>query len=108
MEKTAAGVKNDGGKARWDLLSGDALQEAAEIMTLGAVKYAPRNYLKGIAWGRYFAAAMRHLWGWWRGEDYDQETGKSHLSHALCCIMILRDLSIHRPEFDDRPKSGHS
>lgn len=40
---------------------------------------------------RYFAAAMRHLWAWWTGEERDAETGESHLAHAACCVLFLLD-----------------
>lgn len=32
---------------------------------------------------------MRHLWTWWRGDNLDKETGKSHLWHAVCCLAFL-------------------
>jgi hypothetical protein len=32
---------------------------------------------------------MRHLWQFWSGEDYDQESGLHHLEHALADIVFL-------------------
>ncbi len=103
MTNGLVGMKNDEGKARFDLLSPEALQETAEVLAIGAKKYSDRNYLNGLSWSRVFAATMRHLWAFWRGEDNDLEDGKSHLAHAMCCVMMLYDLSRHCPTWDNRP-----
>jgi len=49
-----------------------------------------RNWEKGIDPGRVFAAAQRHLWAYWSGEDTDEESGLSHLDHAACNIAFLQ------------------
>lgn len=70
---------------------------------MGAEKYGERNWERGIAWSRVFAAALRHLWAWWRGENADPETGLPHLAHAACNLLFL--LAYHRRQIgpDDRP-----
>lgn len=68
-----SGAKKDDGKLRFDLLPSDALEEIAFVYTIGAKKYADRNWEQGIKWGRVFAATMRHAWAYWRGERYDRE-----------------------------------
>lgn len=84
------GVKHDDGKLRWDLLPPDALDEVVRVYTLGALKYGDRNWEKGMRWGRIFAAIMRHLWAWWRGERFDPETGITHLAHAAWgCLTLI-------------------
>lgn len=98
------GTKADEGKLPLDLLAYDALAGTARVLQFGAEKYAPRNWEKGIAYSRVFAALQRHITAWWQGEDTDPETGLSHLHHAGCCIMFLqayheRDLT----DLDDRP-----
>lgn len=62
-----------------------------------------RNWEKGIAYSRVFAALMRHMWAWWRGEDKDAETGLSHLWHAGCCISFLIAFEQRGIGPDDRP-----
>ena len=89
MKDTEEGTKEDAEKAPYHLIAPELLQAVAEILAFGAKKYAPRNWEKGMNWSRPFGACMRHLWAWWRGEDTDEETGKSHLWHAACCIMFL-------------------
>ena len=55
------GIKHDGGKARMDLLPPELLFGVSEILGFGAAKYGDRNWERGMAWSRVFAALMRHL-----------------------------------------------
>jgi len=92
---TKVGVKYDGGKPEYDLVPSLALEETVQVLTFGAKKYAPDNW-KRVPDGkrRYFSAAMRHMWAWWRGEKLDPETGLNHLAHAMCCLMFLLEKDI--------------
>lgn len=103
IQRLADGVKFDGDKPRYDLIPPEALDGLARVLTYGAAKYAPRNWEKGMNWGRVFGAAMRHLWAWWRGEHKDPETGMSHLWHAQCCIAFLIAYEARQTGTDDRP-----
>ena len=87
---TTGGRKFDGGKLQYGLIPPNALKATVEILTFGAEKYEPDNW-KWVpdSKRRYFDAAQRHLWAWKSGEQNDQETGKNHLAHALCCLMFL-------------------
>lgn len=103
---TPGGYKDDAGKLRFDLIPAAALEALAEVYTVGAAKYEDRNWERGMRWGRVFAAVMRHLWAWWRGEDADPETGLSHLAHAAWgCLALIEYGRTHR-ELDDRPRAG--
>lgn len=97
------GSKDDAEKPRTDLLPVAALEEVAHVMTFGAKKYAPYNW-QGLSVSRLYGAALRHLWAWWRGEDADPETGRSHLAHAACCVLMALDQMLARHEYDDRPR----
>lgn len=83
-------MKHDAGKARWDLLPMGATAAVVDVLTFGATKYGPHSW-RGIddARARYYAAAMRHLVAWWRGETVDPESGLPHLAHAACCLLFL-------------------
>jgi len=95
---TTGGRKFDGGKLQYGLVPPNALKATVEILTFGAEKYEPDNWKKvPDAKRRYFDAAQRHLWAWKCGEQNDQETGRNHLAHAMCCIMFL----LERDLFDD-------
>lgn len=98
------GVKYDGEKARFDLLPPSAIKQIAEVYTMGAKKYADRNWEKGIKWGRIYAAAQRHLHAFWDGEDNDPESGLCHLAHAAWGILALLVYKTTHPELDDRSK----
>ena len=109
VEKGGQGVKYDQDKTRYDLVPPEALDEIAKVLTFGAHKYSDRNWEAGMRYGRTFAATMRHLWAWWRGEDKDPETGLSHLAHAGCCIFFALTLQARgRTDLDDRPKPTES
>ena len=104
MSDKPVGYKADEGKLPYDLIAPEALEELAKVLQFGAKKYAPRNWEKGMAWSRVFAALQRHLWAWWKGDSKDPETGFSHLSHALCCLMFLSAYEARKVGQDDRPK----
>ncbi|MFN3914746.1 MAG: dATP/dGTP diphosphohydrolase domain-containing protein [Aquabacterium sp.] len=84
------GTKADAGKRQYSLLPEGALEETVDVLTIGAMKYAPGNW-KSVpnARTRYFDAGLRHAWAWFHGEQRDPETGKHHLAHACACFMFL-------------------
>jgi hypothetical protein len=98
-------MKFDGEKARMDLVPWDVVEKAARVFTYGAAKYDDRNYY-GLSQSRLFGAVQRHLTAWYTGKDTDPETGESHLSHALCGVMMLLEKEIHELGPDDRPWSA--
>lgn len=97
------GVKFDLGKLRYDLLPPDALADIVSVFTYGAKKYADRNWEKGMAFSRIYAAMQRHLNAYWAGQDLDEESALPHLAHAGFGILALLHLHNTRPECDDRP-----
>lgn len=103
MSELVEGAKSDQGKVGVHLLPSDPLIEIAKVLDFGAKKYAAYNWTKGIKWSRVFAASLRHMWAWFKGEDRDPESGLSHLAHAGCCILFLLQYELTRRSFDDRP-----
>lgn len=100
----AEGTKLDAGKLRYDLLPTDAIKELVEVLTFGCSKYEDRNWEKGIAYSRVYAAAQRHLNKFWSGLNKDEETGLEHLAHAMCCVQFLLSYQLRgMKKFDDRP-----
>lgn len=55
-----------------------------------------------MAWGRLLAAALRHLFAWAQGDDFDRESGRRHLAHAACCVLMLLALVMRGVGKDDR------
>jgi len=98
------GRKDDEGKSRWDLVP-RSFQEVVNVYTMGARKYADRNWEKGIKWSRIFGAMMRHSWNWWWGETHDPVDGQHHLASAAWCALALMEYEETHPELDDRPYS---
>ena len=86
---SGTGVKLDQGKPRWSLLPFRELSEVVDILTFGAEKYAPNNWQKVTPPERYIDAGLRHFTSWIKGEKKDKESGKSHLAHAICCLLFL-------------------
>jgi hypothetical protein len=100
--ETDVGTKHDDGKARTELLPVTAVEEVAHVLSFGATKYGDWNWT-GLSVSRLYGAALRHLFAFWRGEDNDPETGRSHLAHAACCVLMALEQMLHRREYDDRP-----
>lgn len=99
------GRKDDSGKDPWHLAPWDAFRAIVKVLRFGADKYEPRNWERGMAWSRPYAALMRHMTAWFEGQRADPETGMSHLWHAGCCIVFLISFELRGIGTDDRPLS---
>jgi len=84
------GRKFDDSKLEYGLLPPLALKAMVEVLTFGAQKYERENW-KYVpdSKRRYFDALQRHVWAWKEGEEFDPESGKHHLAHAMCCLAFL-------------------
>ncbi len=93
---TESGHKQDNEKPRWDLLPLECLTPIVNVLTFGAQKYTDHGWqtvVKGRE--RYYAALLRHLEAYRRGEQADPESGLSHLAHAGCCLVFLIWFDLH-------------
>jgi hypothetical protein len=98
------GVKFDAGKRDWTLLPFDALEEVVEVLEGGEKKYARDNWKKVTnGQARYIKGAFRHLIAYQNGEKIDSDFGKSHLAHAICCLLFALwfDKTDHKVTFYD-------
>lgn len=85
------GKKYDSDKLEWDLIPFETLEEVVKVLMYGTKKYSKYNWqIVGNAEVRYFNALLRHLFAFKKGEKTDPETGLSHISHALCCLIFLK------------------
>lgn len=90
METIKEGKKFDTEKLRWDLLDPDFPEGIVKILTFGAKKYDPNNWRKlENGTERCYAALMRHITEWRKGNKIDSESGLSHLYHAACNLYFL-------------------
>ncbi len=85
-----------------DELEADWL-ECARVFDYGRKKYAEWNWAKGMSWQEVISCAARHILAAWRGEEKDQESGLSHIGHAMCNLVMLWQYVETWPEGDDRP-----
>ena len=91
------GVKHDSGKLRWDLLPIEIIEDVVKILTFGASKYTPENW-KGVSIERYYAALMRHIVAWRKGEITDTESNVRHLAHAITNLIFIMWLEENRED----------
>jgi hypothetical protein len=88
------------------LLDYYALEETSKVMVYGAKKYALHNWRKGLKFSRLYNAALRHIFAFIDGEDFDPESTLPHIAHAMCCLMFLLRMQKDRPDLDDRYLKG--
>lgn len=94
------GKKNDEGKNRLDLIEPEFIETVGKVLTFGAEEYGPNNWQQvEDAENRYYAAAMRHLMAYRKGEKIDPESKLPHLAHVATNMMFL--LHFEREEEND-------
>lgn len=103
-KEETGGRKDDQGKLRYDLIPWEpGMTEVAKVYTLGAVKYGARNWQKGIAYSRMFAALMRHLFAYWvKKEEIDEENGQHHLASVIFYCLAFMYFDAVGGDNDDR------
>lgn len=101
-EVVRKGTKHDNGKPDPTLVPREAVMGAAAALTFGANKYGRDNFKAGIEYTALAAAAMRHLTAWLDRENFDPESGLSHLDHCLASLSMLKFMEQRRPEMDNR------
>lgn len=90
------GIKHDQDKLKPRLIfegMSKALEEVIRVGTFGANKYTENGWQtvdNGV--NRYTDAMYRHLNKYAQGEEYDDESGLCHLSHAAWNILAIIQL----------------
>lgn len=98
--KDSVGVR----KPPHSTVSQSVMAEVGVGMLEGARKYGRHNYrVSGVRASVYYDATRRHLDSWWEGEDVDPDSGLSHVTKAICSLVVLRDAMIQGMVVDDRP-----
>lgn len=98
--KDALGIK----KLPMHCVSCAVMAELGLAMMEGGRKYGTHNYrAMGVRGSVYYDAVFRHLMQWWEGEDIDPDSGVSHVTKAIACLVVLRDSMIMENWEDDRP-----
>ena len=99
------GAKLDGDKPlTWLCVSGfsRALQEVAQVTTMGAIKYTPDGW-RTVPNGqqRYMEAFARHMLLLGTGEKYDLDTGCHHKAAMIWNLLASLELELQ----NDVPRS---
>lgn len=87
-EKPVGGTKHDQGKVDLSLVPLIAIETEAKALMFGEEKYGRYNYTNGFDSSRLTAAALRHLYQFIDGTNYDSESGIHHLGHARACLAM--------------------
>jgi len=107
MAKKDTNPKDAVGVRKWRQFTAIPMTVMAEVgvgMLEGARKYGRHNYrVAGVRASVYVDAAMGHVMQWWEGEDKDPDSGLSHVTKAICSLVVLRDAMIEDMLNDDRP-----
>ena len=84
------GKKYDEGKLRWNLLPIEIVEKIVEVYEFGANKYG-ENTWQNLSGGqeRCYAALLRHLCSWRKGDKIDDESGLNHLQHCIWNLMAM-------------------
>ena len=98
--KDAVGIK----KVPFSTVSAPVIAEIGLAMLEGSRKYRRHNYRAiGVRASVYYDACLRHIMDWWEGADIDPDSGLSHITKALACLVVLRDAMLLDKWVDDRP-----
>lgn len=102
------GLRYNTGKAPLEMVPLHLLEGTArvfyDVTTREVNPYPKWNWALDKEWSVPYACALRHLAKWFAGEDVDSETGHSHISHAICNLLMLEHYRTSCPQMDDRPK----
>lgn len=93
--KVSDGKKYDGEKPQMYLLPPKSMLEVSRVLTFGARKYDPENWRKlENLQNRYSSAALRHIFAHIDGSKLDDDSGLSHLAHAICCLLFKLEIEL--------------
>lgn len=105
-----SGARYNTGKTRYDLIPTHLLKSTADVFEYGARKYASWNWGRGMKFSVIIGCIKRHLAAIEVGEDVDPESGKRHVGHLMCNLLMLEhymNMVDQYPELkamlDDRP-----
>lgn len=100
---SGTGLRFNEGKLRYDLVQPWAHEQMVAVLTMGANKYASRNWEQGMVWSNVISSLKRHIAAIEAGEDFDKESGLLHAAHVACNAHFLTAYYKIYPQGDDRP-----
>jgi hypothetical protein len=88
------GLRFNTGKNMLELLPIEWIWGVGMVTTRGSIKYAIRNWERGMKWSYLVGCALRHLFKFVSGERYDPETGCHHLAMVAWNALALMSYDI--------------
>lgn len=85
----------------YSLIPPEPQGEVARVFQIGADKYEPRGWEKGLPWSDVVDRIHKHLGRWMRGEKYDLEDGQHNLASVAWAALVLMEFEKTHPECDD-------
>lgn len=90
MKADGGGLRYNRGKTKLELIPPEWVYALGLVLTRGSMKYAIRNWERGMAWSICVGCTARHLFCFVCGERYDKETGCHHLAMAAWnCLALM-------------------
>jgi hypothetical protein len=108
VKKKTTGNHFDDGKPPIHLIPSEAITGIAKALDFGAKKYGEYNFRKGIKHTKIIDSLIRHALAYLAGEDFDPESGLSHIQHLGANYAMLEYIRLHHPDLDDRFKNETS
>jgi hypothetical protein len=97
--------KFDQNKEPLQLFPYESLKEIAKVLDFGTKKYGTNDWRQGIRYSRLIGAALRHIYQFNEGIDFDEETKTLHIANACASLIFLIWMYNHRKDLDDRYKN---
>lgn len=81
-------------KTRWDRLPIEPIEKAAEAMTFGVEKHGDNEDTWRVDYtlDQCYAALMRHLVEWRKGNTHDRESGIHHMGHVIARAAMIMEI----------------
>lgn len=89
--------------ARPDLITPEMATALSEVLGHGVDAYGARTWETGRPWMDHARKAIGHIEKWIAGSPCDEDSGRSHLEHAMTRIGMLVTLEVRGVGEDDRP-----
>lgn len=108
------GLRYDDGKNRLELIPPEWEWELGEVLTAGAIKYAERNWERGMKWSKCVGPLKRHLNKWLRGEMLDigtpeqPGTRRHHMAMVAWNALVLMTYELRGIGEDDLGRADHN
>ena len=95
-------LRHNTGKVQLREISPSFILGIGEVLTKSREKYAEGNWMGATNFSTPYESLQRHLQAFWAGEEFDKETGESHLLHAATNLMFLHFHQSSENGIDDR------